>query len=63
LKSALYALFRRIFPGEVAIHIFLVAFRAVTVGKSGFGMNLDVVFDPLPIVFPVANFFATAANR
>ena len=45
------------------MHPFFVAFRAVAMGKSRFGMNLDVVFDALPIVLPVTNLFATATNR
>ena len=32
-------------------------------GKSGFGMDLDIIFDTLPVVLSVPNFFATATDR
>jgi hypothetical protein len=33
------------------------------VGKSGFGMDLDIILDALPVVLSVPNFFATATDR
>src|SRR6476620_4555815 len=56
-------LFWHLFRFEIAIHIFLVAFRTIAVGKPRFGMNFDVVFDTLPMVRSVPDLFATATNR
>lgn len=47
----------------IAVHPFLATLRTVPVGKSGFGMDLDIIFDALPVVLSVSNLFATAADR
>jgi hypothetical protein len=38
------------------------AFRADAVGKFGFGMLLDITFQPIPITGIISNFFAIRAN-
>ena len=47
----------------LAVHPFLATFRTESVGKSGFGMDLDIILDSLPVVLSVSNLFATAADR
>jgi hypothetical protein len=45
----------------MAVHPFLATFRTVSVGKSGFGMDLNIIFDTLPLVLSVPNFFREKA--
>src|SRR5438876_4416944 len=50
-------------PSEIALHKFFETFRTEAVGKLYFEMDLDIIFDSLPIAFCVSNFFAIAADR
>src|SRR5438046_590152 len=48
---------------ELRLDELLVALRAKAVAEFGFGVPREVVFDPLPIISFVPDFFAVGADR